>query len=292
MYVNKINFNSYLNPKNFQTKPVSSPYSQGKPMNVSNKNIAFCHNNFTVSHEEVTKLINYYKKSFDRDMKFFVEGGNSILQPHDIPAKTLYNIAKAELYKMHRFLNKYTLYIVTGRIGGGKTSFVKQNRLEESFYTPDADTIKPLLPGYNERGAEYVHLASCGINNANFSMALKKGINTLFQTATTFDNIDNIIDEARDYKYKDIVMIHIDTNEENAIRRALLRGVETGRKINPDVIKERKYIDEIASTYKTPLRGVNRLLVYNNDGEYPVKVEDIRLDSAPDEFKYVTENDK
>lgn len=87
-------------------------------------------------------------------------------------------------------------------------------------------------------------------------------------------------------------MIHIDTNEENAIKRAILRGIESGRKVNPDVIRERKYVDEIASTYKTPLRGISRLIVYNNDGPYPVKVEDIQLGFVPEELKYVTENDK
>lgn len=174
MYISQINFNNYSKPNNSHARQVSNPCSQNGLAVVNSANIAFCHRNFVNLHEEAMKLVDNYRKSFERDMKFFVQGGDSILQFSDIPVKTLYNIAKTELCKMQKFLDKHTLYIVTGRIGGGKTSFVKQNNLEEFFYSPDADLIKPLLPGYKDKGAGYVHLASCGINNANFSMALKK----------------------------------------------------------------------------------------------------------------------
>ncbi|MCQ2740196.1 MAG: zeta toxin family protein [bacterium] len=236
------------------------------------------------------RIVRKYIKSFAAESAQYKSEGNSILQPENIPICTLQKIAHNELEKMQNYPAEHKLYIVTGRIGGGKTTFVEQNCFNKLFYIPDSDDIKPLLPGYKERGSSYVHKASFTINSVNLREALKKGINTVLQTATTFDNIDDIISEAKDYNYNDIILIHIDTKEDIAIERAIKRGEVTGRKVNPDIIKERTYIDRIVPEYKIPSRGVSHLIVYDNNGNTLVKVEDINLTFA-EELTYVTESD-
>lgn len=239
--------------------------------------------------EQSTELVKKYLRNFESEKAQYISEGSSILQSELIPESVLQKIAENALNKMKNFSKNHILYIVTGRIGGGKTSFVKQNNFHKLFYCPDSDEIKPLLPKYEECGSSYVHKASYTINSANISEALKRGINTIIQTATTIDNLDNIIDEARDMGYKDIILIHIDTNEDIAIKRAEQRGKETGRTIDPAIIRDRKYIDSIVSTYKTPLRGISQLIVYDNNGKYPIKIEDFNLDSPKQNLDYVTE---
>lgn len=275
MFVQRLNINNTCYTSNFSKQNV--------------RNISFGHKPNSMAALQAEVLVKKYLKNFEAEKVFFLQGGNNILQPFMVPVDLLYKIADASLRDMQNFPKEHKFRIVTGRIGSGKTSFVEHMHLNELFYTPDADNIKVLLPGYNTKGAEYVHLVSCAINNANVSMACKNGINTLCQTATTFGNLDNIIYEARDYNYKDIVLIHIDTAEDVAIKRAEKRGELTGRKINPEIIKARTYIDSIVSTYKTPLRGLSQLIVYDNNGNSPVKVEDVNLLTPPAELTYVTD---
>ena len=236
-----------------------------------------------------TELVKKYLRNFKAERAQYSLEGNSILQPESIPESVLLKIAENALNKMNNFSKNRILYIVTGRIGGGKTSFVKQNNFQKLFYCPDADEIKPLLPKYKERGSSYVHKASYTINSTNISEALKRGIDTIIQTSTTIDNLDDIIDEARERGYKDIILIHIDTNEDIAIKRAEQRGMETGRTIDSSIIRERKYIDDIVTAYKNPLRGVSQLIVFDNNGIRPVKVEDLNLNPPEQNLSYVTE---
>ncbi len=253
--------------------------------------ITFCQTSCQVTKPQYIELVNKYLKAFSVEAEHYKKEGNSILQPSVIPLAILQNIAQNEIGKMQKFPAEHKLLIVTGRIGGGKTTFVRQNNLEELFYAPDADEIKPQLPQYNERGAGYVHDASWTINITNLNEALKRGINTIVQTATTIDNLDNIIDEARDHKYNDIVLIHIDTDEDIAIKRALERGKTTGRTVDPNVIKERTYIDKIVQAFENPNRGLSQIFVYNNNGNSPVQVKNINLNSWPQILTYVTESD-
>ena len=254
-------------------------------------NITFGQAANTISKQQIVSLTNKYIRDFSAEAAQYKEEGSGILQPEQVPLQILQSIASDALAKMQNFPKNHKLYIVTGRIGGGKSAFVEQNDFHKMFYAPDADEIKLLLPGYSEYGSSYVHKVSCTINSSNISEALKRGIDTIIQTATTIDNIDDIVEEARDQKYKDIVLIHIDTNEETAIKRALLRGELTGRKIDPNEIIARKYIDMIVPAYKTPLRGLSQIVVYDNNGSAPVKVEDVDLTSPPQELSYVTESD-
>lgn len=250
--------------------------------------VTFCHSQPTLK-QRTSKLVKSYMDNFGTQTTGFLLDGNASLQPSEIPMTTLSAIAEKELEKMQKFPKNHILYIITGRIGGGKTTYIKNNNLQDSFYIPDADEIKPLLPGYKEKGATYVHRASCLINSANLTEALKRGINTIIQTSTTIENIYDIIDEARDYKYNDITMVHIDTSEETAIKRSQERGKLTGRKIDPNIIRERKYIDDIVPTFQTPLKGLSKLIVYNNNGETPIKTEDIDF-VLPQILTYVTES--
>lgn len=255
-------------------------------------NTAFCHAANLSIKQQSKDLVNKYLKNLASEKQQFLLEGNTILQPEAVPVSVLKTIAENALNQMKKFPKNHILYIVTGRIGGGKSAFVEQNNFQELFYTPDADKIKPLLPGYNQHNASYVHKVSCVINSTNISEALKRGIDTIIQTATTIDNLDDIIDEARDHNYSNIVMIHIDTNEENAIKRAMERGELTGRKIDPKVIKERTYIDNIVPTYKSPFKGLSQLVVYNNNGSHPIKEEDINFSFLPEVLTYVTDTDK
>lgn len=243
-----------------------------------------------IPYQQTEELVNKYLKNFSQEIVQYRAEGD-ILQPSAIPIKTLQQIAQKELLKMVAFPAQHKLFIITGRIGGGKTTFVQQNNLQKLFYTPDADEIKLLLPGYKERGSSYVHKASCTINMTNINEAFKRGINTIIQTATTIDNLDDIIDEARDYKYQEITLIHLDTDEETAIKRAEKRGKLTGRKINQDIIKDRKYIDEIVKIYENPNRGLSELIVYDNNGASPVKIKNLKFNSWQEILTYVTESD-
>ena len=254
-------------------------------------NPAFCQAKTAELNQRHSKLFKTYLRHFASELKEYEASGSAILQPQMIPDDILETIAQNELSKMRNFPSEHKLYIITGRIGGGKSTFVKENQLQKLFYTPDADEIKLLLPGYNQFGSSYVHKASCTINSANISEALKQGINTVIQTATTINNLDDIIDEALDYNYKDITMIHIDTAEDIALKRAEIRGKLTGRDINPKIITERKYIDDIVPTFTNPNRGLSHLIVYNNNGASPLKVKNITLHSWLEVLTYVTESD-
>ena len=256
--------------------------------NFNRNYVTFCHNNSAMLQQS-NKLVNSYLKNFASQAGGFLQDGITSLQPSEIKMDTLRKIADCELQKMQNFPKDHILLIVTGRIGGGKTTYVKNNNLHNLFYIPDADEIKLLLPKYKECGASYVHRASCLINSANLSEALKRGINTVIQTSTTIDNIYDIIDEAKDYKYNDIILVHIDTSEENAIRRSQKRGELTGREISPEVIKERKYIDEIVPTFQTPLKGLSQLIVYNNDGDFLIKVKDVNFNIPQAVYTYLTD---
>ena len=48
----------------------------------------------------------------------------------------------------------------------------------------------------------YVHKASYIISSQNLNEALKRGINCVLQTATTFDNLDDVIRTAKNNGYK------------------------------------------------------------------------------------------
>lgn len=255
---------------------------------INNNYVTFRHNQVPKLQQN-NKLVNTYLKNFASEAKGFLMDGKSSLQPSDIKLETLNKIADMELQKMQKFPKDRILLIVTGRIGGGKTTYIKNNNLQNLFYIPDADEIKQQLPGYKEKGASFVHRASCLINSANLSEALKRGINSVIQTSTTIDNIYDLIDEAKDYKYNDIIMVHIDTSEENAIKRSQKRGELTGREVNPDVIRERKYIDDIVPTFQTPLKGLSQLIVYNNDGDFLIKVKDLNFNIPQAVYTYLTE---
>ena len=222
-------------------------------------------------------LVSRYMSRMNSEIDEFKAAGDSILQPSQIPMTLLYQVAEKEIHRMEQYAKQKILYIITGRMGSGKTTFVNDYGLFDYCYSPDADAIKPLLPEYNEKGSNFVHKASCNINFANLSEALSRGINSVLQTATTLERIDSIINEAKRYGYKNIIMIHIDTNEENAIKRTQERAAKGGRVVDPEAIRLRRYIDEIVPLYQKPEKGLSQLIVYNNDGDSPVQVKNIYI---------------
>ncbi len=141
---------------------------------------------------------------------------------------------------------------------------------------PDADDIKSILPYYNEKGAPYVHKASYIISSQNLNEALKRGINCVLQTATTFDNLDDVIRTAKNNGYK-IKLIHLNVNEKTAIERCNKRASARGRSFSLKSILERKYLDKIVSTYSRPEKGISEILVFDNNGRSPILVEHIEI---------------
>lgn len=196
-----------------------------------------------------------------------------------ISKTTLKYIASSELEKMLKYPRGRMLYLVTGRPGSGKTTIVRNLQFNKEFYVPDADDIKSILPYYKEKGATYVHKASCIINSQNLDEALKRGINSVLQTATTFENLDEIIRTAKNYGYK-IKLIHLNVNEKTAIERCSIRASARGRSFSLKSILERKYLDEIVSTYSRPKKGISEIFVYENNGRAPVLVDHIKINKT------------
>lgn len=217
------------------------------------------------------KLFNSYCENLSKEISY--SESKNMLDLSDIPIDTLKHIATSELQNILKTPREKLLYIITGRSGSGKSTFVRKSNFSKNFYIPDADNIKRLLPDYKEKGPSYVHKASYIINRLNLSKALSVGANSIIQTTTTFNNIDEIIAEARKYDYKNITLIHIDVSEDTAISRCTQRAEARNNVINTDYIKQRKYIDEIVSTYKDPQKGINEIIVLDNN-DYSFRLTD------------------
>lgn len=271
MYISKLssqnqilyNYRPYLNIKN-------------KSSNIDNTSFKANQINPCLLRESKVLAEKYYG-ILERKIPQFDLVNNKLvnnLKAKDIPRSLLDSIAYAELEKMSQIPAEKQLYIITGRCGSGKTTFTK-NDMFKNFYTPDADVIKPLLPEYKTKGSQYVHEASYFINKTNLLEALEKGLNCVFQTTTTVENIDKFIEKARRYGYQDIKLIHINVSEKKAIERCDIREQKTGRKIDPDIIIERKYIDNIVSVYKDPKKGISEIFLYDNNGNSPVLIDQI-----------------
>ena len=221
---------------------------------------------------ETRSLVNKYYEALYKD---FINNNFSknILQPKNIPEITLYNIAKSELQKMIKVPSERKLNIITGRFGSGKTTFVEDKIYKNLFYVPDSDELKPLLPGFKEKGVEFVHEASYTNNKINLFEAFKRGLNCVFQTATDPYHLDEVIKKAKQFGYDKIKLVHINVSEQNAIARCNSRATEIGRTVNPDAIKERKYIDDIVEIYKNPQKGISEIFVYDNNGPSSLLIE-------------------
>jgi len=249
--------------------------------NANVKNISFTKN--SANSLTVKDLAKEYTIQLENNRPWFEARKGNILQPSEISPKTLEIIAEKSLKDMEEIPADKILYIVSGRIGCGKTTFVKQKQFGEYCYIPDCDEIKPFLPGYKDRDSSYVHLASSSILAANLYEAFKKGLNVVFQTSTEERFLDTVLEKAKQCGYKKIVMFHINTSEENSIDRANKRGMATGRFIKPDVIRSQKYIDDLVSIYQNPQKGLSELIVYDNNSKDFIEVEHFTMNGDKDE---------
>ena len=212
-----------------------------------------------------------YKKDFTFKNQFFYKDLSKITNKYlvslnrKIDIGILKYIAKQELTTILSKPKGKILYIITGIPGSGKSTFVRKFSFKK-FYTPDADRIKCLLPEYGEKGAAHVHESSYIINRINISEALERGVDCVIQTSTTFDRINEMIKEASDLGYKNINLIHIDITEDEAIKRCIKRGEARGRTIDIETIKTRKYLNNIVENYKNHNCGLNKIIVYDNNG--------------------------
>ena len=216
---------------------------------------------------EVSSLVKKYTESLQKES--LVKNPTPLLKVEEIGDELLKKIANTELHKMLSKPAERIMYIITGRSGSGKSTIVRNLRLDKDFYVPDADNVKKLLPGYKEKGLNHVHRASYAINRTNLSEALSRGTNCVIQTTTTFENMDEMIKEAKRNGYSDIKIVHVDVKEDIAIERCKKRAEKKGLKINTDYIKQRKYIDDIVETYKNPEKGVNEIIVFDNNSTLP-----------------------
>ena len=246
-----------------------------KASNSDVKSISFSKN--LDGSEKIKALTKEYRVQLENNMPWFEARKGKILQPSEINEETLEMIAEKSLKDMEGIPENKILYIVSGRIGCGKTTFVRQKKFGEYCYIPDCDDIKPFLQGYKDKDSTYVHLASSSILAANLYEAFKKGLNVVFQTSTEERFLDTVLEKAKQCGYKKIVMFHINTSEENSITRANKRGLETGRFIKPDVIKSQKYIDDLVSIYQNPKKGLSELFVYDNNSKDFIEVEHFSL---------------
>ncbi len=265
MYVSAVKFNiSGISP--YKTNYYSCPKVH---------NVSFLHN--ADRHAQTADLVNKYKENFSQNISDFEARKGEILQPSGISGTTLDVIAEYALKEMEGKPADKKFYIVSGRIGSGKTTFVQRKNFGEYCYIPDADNIKPLLPGYYDKGSTYVHMASSSINTVNLYEAFKRGLNVVYQTSTKENYLDGIIEEAKKHGYKDIIMFHINTNEQNSIDRAEKRGIQTGRIIKPEVIQRQKYVDDFVSIYTKPDKGLSEFILYDNNAAYPVEIRHFYL---------------
>ena len=216
---------------------------------------------------EVYSLVKKYTESLQKES--LVKNPAPLLKVEEIGEELLKKIANIELQKMLSKPAERIMYIVTGRSGSGKSTIVRNLRLDKDFYVPDADNVKKLLPGYKEKGLNHVHRASYAINRTNLSEALSHGANCVIQTTTTFENMDQMINEAKRNGYSDIKIVHVDVKEDIAIERCKKRAEKKGLKTNTDYIRQRKYIDDIVETYKNPEKGVNEIIVFDNNSTLP-----------------------
>lgn len=201
------------------------------------------------------------------------QGGS--LKSKDISIETLQQIDEIEQAKMVGIPRDRVLYLITGRAGGGKSTIAHKLGLDTTCYMPDADDIKPFLPGYKEKGAGFVHEASVLINNENIKEAFSQGLNTVVQTTGWEDYMDEIIAEARKNGYTDIRLIHTNVTADNSIQRAASRAAATGRTVDPADIESRTYIDEVVDKFTNPEKGIKEIIVYDNNGSAPTEVSRI-----------------
>lgn len=259
MYIQSIKFNT-AGTTSYKT----NPYYHAQ-------NIRFAQS--IKSQKQITDLVDKYILNFSLNISDFEARIGEILQPSGISRSVLNTIAEKSLKELDGKPANKLFYIVSGRIGSGKTTFVQRKNFAEFCYLPDADNIKPFLPGYIDKGSTYVHMASSSINTVNLYEAFNRGLNVVYQTSTKENYLDGIIAEAKKYGYKNIIMFHINTNEQNSINRAMKRGEQTGRIIKPEVIKRQKYVDDFVSIYKNPDKGLSELIVYDNNSAYFVEKE-------------------
>ena len=198
------------------------------------------------------------------------QGGS--LRSKDISIETLQQIDEIEQAKMVGIPHDRVLYLITGRAGGGKSTIAHKLGLDTTCYMPDADDIKPFLPGYKEKGAGFVHEASVLINNENIKEAFSQGLNTVVQTTGWEDYMDEIIADARKNGYTDIRLIHTNVTADNSIQRAASRAAATGRTVDPADIESRTYIDEVVDKFTNTEKGIKEIIVYDNNGSAPTEV--------------------
>lgn len=197
-----------------------------------------------------------------------IRGGS--LRSADISIETLETVSSIQHAQMAGVPRERKLYLITGRAGGGKSTIAKNLKLDKTTFMPDADELKPFLPGYKENGASYVHEASVALNTAAIQEAFSKGINMTIQTTGWEAYIDEIVSQAKQNGYTDIVLIHTDVTAEHSIERATSRAAQTGRTVDPAFIESRTYIDEVVTKFSDPAKGIKEIIVYDNNGKKPV----------------------
>lgn len=181
--------------------------------------------------------------------------------------------------KMKTTPKEKKLVIVTGRGGSGKSTIILEQGIDKNHLLLDADEIKPLLPGYSERGAGYVHEVSTKLNEKLLAEALQQGTNVVLPTTGWADFVESTIKEAHRLGY-DITLIHSDIKAQTSMQRAVARfeqgevqssGQKIRRYIEPANVETGTYVDEVLSKFKShPL--IKEVIVYDNNGMFPPKL--------------------
>jgi len=235
---------------------------------VDNANIK--HDDVIGIHGVLRKRLTEYDNGAILDLRYN-RAVNGSLRSNDIPDNVLTPIINDYRSKMLKYPAGKKLVIITGRAGGGKSTIMKQMGLDETYFAPDADDIKPLLPGYADKGAGYVHSASVEINQGIITEAFNRGTNCVVQTTGWGDYVADVIEQAHNAGYT-VELIHTNVTPENSIIRANSRGLETGRYVDPANIHQGTYVDEVVERFKdNPF--IKSMTVYDNNGTAPVQIE-------------------
>lgn len=220
---------------------------------------------------------------FDTDMVLearYQDVKNGQLKPEDLPMEKRIEITDKFLEKMEEIPKEKSFVIVTGRGGSGKSTIIRELGLDKNHMLMDSDEVKPLVPGFKEYGANYVHKVSVDINNALFEDALEQGTNIVFPTTGWHDYVEELINKAHEAGYN-VQLIHSNIDSEKSMERAIKRftdgemlpdGTTMHRFVDPAYIQNGTYVDTVVDKFKDHQFIDRDILVFDNNGTYPPKL--------------------
>ena len=202
------------------------------------------------------------------------------------PIKCTFNDSDLIKIKKQMIPEKIAIFMI-GSPGSGKTTlkeyFVKSiNKTMKDFINLDPDYIMTQLPKYQQlqkaketktQSAALCYNSSYVINDVLYTMAQNQNYNIILDgTGKEYKWTAGQIENLYHLGYTIYICIIVVDNIDTLIKRAQLRGLDTGRTIVPEtIIKINNQININIPLYKKNKRAKN-IIVYNNDGEKPIEI--------------------